>query len=210
MDGDGDVDVVRSNVWFENLRRGSSWQTHKMTEPWGSDQPSFAVNATQTEIVDLNRDGRPDVVIADGENPTSKIAWLEAPADPRSGAWTTHHLPRGDDAPRGALHSLKVADFDGDGDDDIFTVEMERFPGARPPRWFIWENVDGKGKLAERVILDVNLGGHEAVIGDVDGDGDIDICAKPWTPNPSNALGGKNHFDFLENLSVAGGTKAPH
>jgi len=32
-------------------------------------------------------------------------------------------------------HSLAVADFDGDGDVDIFTVEMEHIAGVKPPRW---------------------------------------------------------------------------
>jgi hypothetical protein len=201
VDADGDQDVVRSNVWFENAAGGRTWTMHTMSEPWGANEPAFAVNATQTATVDLNRDGRLDVVICDGENPNSKIAWLEAPPDPRSGPWQIHPLPRADDAPRGALHSLIVADFDRDGDPEIFTVEMERFPGARPPRWFMWENLDGKGQLVERVILDANLGGHEAVAGDVDGDGDLDLCAKPWEPRKANALGGANHFDFLQNVS---------
>ncbi len=202
LDGDGDIDVVRSNVWFENRDRGTKWVPHKMTEPWGAATPSFAVNATQTEIADINADGRPDVVMCDGENPAAKIAWLEAPPDPKSGEWLKHDLPRGDEAARGALHSLKLADFDLDGDVDIFTVEMERFAGEKDPRWFVWENKDGKGTLVERVILDANLGGHEAVCGDVDADGDIDICAKPWSARKNNALGGRSHFDFLENLAA--------
>ena len=78
---------------------------------------------------------------------------------------------------------------------------MEHIPGDRQPRWFIWENVDGKGaNFVERVILDNRLGGHEAVIADVDGDGDIDICAKLWDPRKDNANGGRNHADYLENL----------
>jgi hypothetical protein len=112
-------------------------------------------------------------------------------------------LPAGDEDARGAYHSLAVADFDNDGDLDVFTVEMEAIPGARLPRWFIWENVDGKGaQFVERIILDAGLGGHEAVVADVDGDGDLDICSKLWRPRKDNANGGRNHADYLENLLV--------
>ncbi len=202
IDGDGDLDVVRSNVWFENLGSGKQWQRHQMTEPWGAESPEFAVNATQTETADINGNGRLDVVICDGENPDSKIAWLEAPQDPRTGRWMVHHLPRSDDDARGALHSLKLADFNNNGRLEILAVEMERFPGTRPPRWFLWENMDGTGTFKEHVILDAKLGGHETVVGDVDEDGDIDICSKPWTPNADNGIGGRNHFSFLENLTA--------
>ena len=50
------------------------------------------------------------------------------------------------------------------------------------------------------MILDANLGGHEAVVGDVDGDGDLDICSKPWRAAKTNANRGSGHFDYLENL----------
>jgi len=201
LDGDGDLDVVRSNVWLENLDHGRQWAEHQMTESWGDNSKPWTINATRTRTADINLDGRLDVVITDGENRGALIAWLEAPLDPKSGNWKSHFLPKGDDAARGAYHSLAVEDFDGDGDLDIFTVEMEAVRGERPPRWFLWENVDGKGRFVEHVILDANLGGHEAVAGDVDGDGDIDICAKLWRPDPQNANGGKNHFDYLENLT---------
>jgi hypothetical protein len=117
-------------------------------------------------------------------------------------------MAAGDNDARGAYHSLAVADFDGDGDLDVFTVEMEHIAGARKPRWFIWENVDGKGaQFVERVILDNGLGGHEAVVGDVDGDGDIDICSKLWMPRKDNANGGRNHADFVENLRLRSASK---
>lgn len=48
VDGDGDLDVVRSNVWFENLDSGRDWSPHTMTGPWGAEYPDFAVNATQS------------------------------------------------------------------------------------------------------------------------------------------------------------------
>ena len=201
IDRDGDLDVVRSNVWFENRRRGREWVSHQMTEPWGAPSPSFARNATRTWPVDINGDKRIDIVIADNENRGARIAWLEAPEDPKAGSWKVHLLPKGDTADRAPYHSLQVGDFDGDGDVDIFTVEMEWIGGEKPPRWFIWENLDGRGRFVERVILNANLGGHEAVVGDVDGDGDLDICSKLWRAAPTNANGGHNHFDYLENLA---------
>ena len=74
--------------------------------------------------------------------------------------------------------------------------------GDGPPRWYIWENLDGKGgSWKEHVILDANLGGHQAVVGDVTGDGLPDIISKPWTANDNNGMGGKMFVVFLENQS---------
>ena len=36
-------------------------------------------------------------------------------------------------------------DLDGDGDYDVFSCEMEGVGGDGPPRWYMWENVDGRG-----------------------------------------------------------------
>ena len=41
-----------------------------------------------------------------------------------------------------------------------------------------------------------------AVVADVDGDGDLDICSKLWRARKDNANGGRNHPDFLENLAT--------
>lgn len=200
VDGDGDLDVVRSNVWFENVDdKGTKWAEHPV--PFGNPNNPYPL-ATRCRVMDIDKDGHNDLVMTDNEIAGGKIAWLRND-DGKGLKWTVHPLTAADPAKRGAYHSLAVADFDGDGDLDVFTVEMEHIPGDRQPRWFIWENVDGKGaNFVERVILDNHLGGHEAVIGDVDGDGDIDICAKLWDPRKDNANGGRNHADFLENLQV--------
>ena len=47
-------------------------------------------------------------------------------------------------------------------------------------RCFIWENTDGEGTEWKRHEILVDHECHEAVAADVDGDGDIDICTKPW------------------------------
>lgn len=88
------------------------------------------------------------------------------------------------------FHSLALADFDSDGDRDVFS-------GGGPltkdttHRSFIWENADGRGgKWIEHEILRGKRC-HEAKAADVDGDGDVDICTKPWN--------GSEHI-YLRNL----------
>jgi hypothetical protein len=200
IDGDGDLDVARSNRWFENADgKGTKWAEHPI--PFGNPNQPYPM-ATRCVIVDIDGDRRRDLVMTENEIRAGKIAWLKN-VDGKGTKWEVHELKSGDGAARGAYHSLAIADFDRDGDPDIFTVEMEHIPGDRQPRWFIWENVDGKGaNFVERVILDAHLGGHEAVVADVDGDGDLDICAKLWDPRKDNANGGRNHADYLENLAV--------
>ena len=200
IDGDGDLDIVRSNVWFENIHGdGSEWVEHPIG-PCGGDS-GWQANATLSAVCDINGDGHNDIVLADAEITGAKIVWMEN-LNGRGLTWKRHELPQGDDGARGAYHSLWVADFDGDGDLDIFSCEMEGVMGDNPPRWFIWENVDGKGEhFVEHVILNAGLGGHEAVVGDFDGDSDLDICSKLWSPWPGNANGGRMHVDFLENIS---------
>ena len=200
IDGDGDADVMRSNAWFENADgSATAWEEHPV--PFGNPGQPYP-NATRCRILDLDRDGDADLVMTENEIRDGKIAWLEN-VDGHGRKWDVHALPRNDHDPRGAYHSLAVADFDNDGDADIFSVEMEAIAGARSPRWFLWENVDGRGgEFVERVIFDGRLGGHEAVVADVDGDGDLDIGSKLWRPRRDNANDGRNHADFLENLSI--------
>jgi len=200
LDGDGDTDVVRSNRWFENADgKGQQWTTHENI-PFGNPNQPFPLG-THCKVLDVDRDGDHDLVMTENEIKGGRIAWLEN-TDGRGGAWRAHDLPAGDTVVRGAYHSLVVADFDNDGDPDVFTCEMEGIPGARSPRWFVWENTDGKGQqFVERVILDANLGGHVAVAADFDGDGDLDLVSKLWRPRKDNANGGNNHVDFLENLT---------
>jgi hypothetical protein len=200
IDGDGDLDIVRSNVWFENINGdGSKWIEHPICH-FGSNS-GWQENATLSVVCDINGDGNNDIVIAEAEIKGARIFWMEN-VEGNGLVWKRHILPQNDDDDRGAYHSLCVADFDNDGNLDIFSCEMEGVPGDRLPRWFIWENSDGKGEdFIEHVILDVGLGGHEAVVGDITGNGKLDICSKLWAPRHDNANGGKMHVDFLENIS---------
>jgi FG-GAP-like repeat len=196
MDLDGDIDLLRSDIWLENDGAGRGWAAHRIVDAAAWDP------ASQTAVSDIDRDGRPDVVLAEGEISGARIAWFRSADDPKAGPWQMHLLEQGDSTARGPYHSLAVEDFDNDGDPDIFAGEME-WLGEPPYRWFIWENDGGRNpKFTERVILDNGLGTHNAVAGDVDGDGDMDIAGKLWRAREDNANGGSNHADFLENLTI--------
>jgi hypothetical protein len=196
LDGDGDLDVVRANTWFENRDgKGGEWLPHENI-PFGRKGP-YGV-CVRTAVVDIDGDGSQEIVMGDADIVDSKVVIFKN-ADGKGGNWTKQGLPQS--FVYGSLHSLAVADFNNDGRLDIVVNEQEELlpPGRENPRWVIWENL-GQGTFAERIVLDARLGGHDLQVGDVDGDGDIDICSKAWGPRPWNGNGGRMHVDFLENL----------
>jgi hypothetical protein len=196
VDSDGDPDILRGDTWFENKDgTAKDWVAHPNI-PFGRVGPYGM--CVRTAVADMDGDGKLEVVMGDADIVDSRVAILRN-TDGRGGTWSKEELPRS--FTYGSLHSLAVADLNNDGRPDIVTNEQEELlpPGRQNPRWIAWENLGG-GKFAERVLVDQKLGGHDLQVGDVDGDGDIDVCSKPWGVLPWNGAGGKMHVDFLENL----------
>jgi hypothetical protein len=197
--GSGHADLVVADTWYENVGgKGVEWKAHKNI-PFGRKGP-FGM-CVRTWIGDIDGDGRADVVMNDADITASRVAILKN-TDGKGGAWEKTLLPQS--LVYGSLHSLAVADFNGDGRLDIASNEQEELlpPDRRDPKWVVWENL-GNDQFAERIVLNAKLGGHELQAGDVDGDGRIDIVSKPWSVQSWNGVGGKMHVDYLRNVTPA-------
>lgn len=201
VDMDGDADVVMPGRWYRNEGKGANWSRQFL--PYGS--TGYWGLSGRSWIIDMDRDGDHDIVMVDCDQVDSRGAWLESNGKPDP-SFTVHLLPMKAPGRRGSFHSLWVDDFDLDGDPDIFTMEQEDntiLPRDATMKAFIWENMDGTGaRFSERVVLDMNIGGHDVKFGDADGDGDLDAYFKIWSALPTNAYDGKPHVDFLENRAI--------
>lgn len=173
IDGDGDNDIVRGNGWYENVDgTGTKWKA-VLGLGFLKSEGKFPFSS-KSWLTDMDGDGDNDVVQVETDLPNCRIAWL---ANKQNGLnWYVYIV---DENTLQDIQSLIVADFDNDGDVDIFC-------GGGPltkdfhKKCYIWENTDGKGETWERHELASDYECVDAIGADVDGDGDIDICGKPW------------------------------
>lgn len=178
LDGDGDLDIVFGGHWLENPgHRNSSgpWKLHPIAPNWHRD--------TRVFVADMNKDGRPDVVLSVSEG-AGPLSWFESPPTGPAGAWIEHPIESGT---LEGTHSLQVADLDGDGSLDVVAAEMHTSSKKRVLVYF------NKGNTFTRAVLS-RKGSHNMQIADIDGDGDVDIVGK-------NYAGAGRVVEMWENLS---------
>jgi hypothetical protein len=159
LDGDGDLDVAQNGWWLEapaNPLTGT-WIRHDFASGWPVD--------VAAEVIDINSDGRNDIVLAASES-MGRLAWYQAPSAPRTGTWPARVVAND----VGYVHQVAFADVDGDGDRDIGFAEMANSPQRRVG-WF----ANNTGGTAWTLNVLATTGSHNIRAADIDRDGDPDL-----------------------------------
>ncbi len=190
IDGDGDLDIAINGYWLENpLPAGNpataSWIERAVSSNWGTQ--------LSVHVADVNGDGRKDILFAPSEYSGGLLAWYES-TSPRTGPWTEHVI----EANVGMFHTLKTADMDGDGDQDVVTAEMHQ--SSDPDEVSVYRN--GGGGVSWSKLVVATTGSHNARVGDIGNDGDIDIVGANW----NNDAPGGAPIEYWENLGGGGGS----
>ena len=158
FDGDGDIDRMRESgtIWQENMDN-----QFLEIQPLNVDfDPS-----SKTSFFDVDNDGDIDIVYSDPpglSNTEDQIHILYNDGDQNFGNEYVldgyHYWPE----------SMKVADFDGDGDDDIVVAHTTE-------EFFYWYQNDGNQNFTKILIQDLFQEGVAVDYADFDLDGDLDF-----------------------------------
>ena len=160
VDLDGIDDIVGGGRWFKYDGQGGFIENIV--------DASYVF--TRSQVGDFIEGGRPEIllVVGDGIAPIIMYTWNKGTWEPKQ---ISGLIDNG--------HTIDIVDFDNDGHLDIFSGEM-RFGQGNPDAKIRILLGDGKGGFTDYWIA-TGYGIHEGKIADLDGDGDQDILAKPYT-----------------------------
>jgi len=201
--GNGYPDIVLIGTWYENPGTPDGiWQAHHW--PYlGVEQASYGPSM-RCCLVDLDKSGDLDIIYSDCDTSGSHVYIVKNLGHGHS--WQRIQLPDPAGNPEtGSFHSLIVADFDQDGVFEIFSGEqedpdhyMEAYgrramkPLGLHERGIMWRMENGT--YMPFVIHEGKPGWHDAVAGDITGNGCLDIISKVWKTD-----GSRCHLDFWRN-----------
>jgi hypothetical protein len=180
IDGDGAADLVLHGIWVRtpapaDARTADRWQSYTI----GDFNAAF-----KALVVDLDQDGRADVLTSSSEH-TADVAWFHPKGAP-TGPWVREVIEPSVER----AHTLQAADIDRDGDLDVIVGQMHT---SEARELSVHYNLDGRATTWSRHVID-DVGLHNGVVADIDGDDDADIYGSNWTGNPPARVW-LNHLD---------------
>jgi hypothetical protein len=186
VDGDGAADILERTGWWRQVPAGS-WQRFAF-EFWVGSTQGRANNwgGAQMHVFDVDGDGDGDVVSGLAAHQYG-LAWFERTGAGASATFVAHPiLPAAATAGNvSQLHSLAVADVNGDGLSDL--VAGKRYyahpstnpdPGTNDPAtlsWFELSRGEGGAEFTQHVIHTDSGAGCNFVVRDLNGDGKADV-----------------------------------
>jgi hypothetical protein len=200
LDNDNYIDLVMPVYWYKNPGVADG-EWIKNEYPYSPILPNPYGKGMRVWSGDINNDGLNDIIYSDCDVRFSKVYLLVNEDKGKRWKKEAISLPESNVGESGSFHSLQVADFDNDGDLDIFAGEQEdpdklMKPAGLKERGIIFQNTGTikNPRFSPVIIHEDNPGWHDALIGDVDGDEDIDIVSKVWNADTPNY-----HLDYWEN-----------
>ncbi len=194
LDGDGDSDLVVAEFgWRRTGQLLILWNDGN--QAWRKEVLDARHGAIDVPIVDLNADGRPDIVALLAQEHEAVVVYFNQP----DGTFKATTIFEAKDPSFGST-GVKVVDLDLDGDFDLVHTNGDSFDDGHlnPFHGVRW--LENKGEQVFEVHELANMFGvHCASAGDLDLDGDIDLVAVGLLPpNAESATDGIASVIWLE------------
>ncbi|OIR00601.1 FG-GAP repeat protein [mine drainage metagenome] len=205
IDGDGKPDLVVANYnnatvsVFRNISRSgnitSTSLAAKVDFPTGTTPSSVAIG-------DVDADGKPDLVVVNYNDNTVSV--LRNTSDIGSGSINSNSFASKVDFTTGLLpSSVAIGDIDGDGKPDLVVAN------GRSYTFSVFHNTGSSGNItsnsfAPKVDFATSLIPYSVAIGDIDGDGKLDIVVANESNNTVSVFRNTSSSGNISSGSFAG------
>lgn len=182
LNGDGRIDAVIQNSGAAAqllFNTGGGVFTNR-AETLGMDW-TFTI-ADQPLVADFNGDGFPDLFLNTGYSGRARVGLNNG-----TGAFSAVPFP----SLNKSIQYSAAADFDGDGDVDIFCIGFTEV-------WLLINNGTGNFAIGRSVLIYPPVPSNfplDVAVGDVDGDGDVDVYVSSFAGD--KLLLNQNNGDFI-------------